>query len=210
MKKTIEATDKKIEAEGKKETWIELGNLLGKREAFSAVAGRCSAAQAELIRRIKEEHLYRDAAANWEEFCTTHLKMSRRNADRIVAWEKELGALFFITAQLTGMNADEFRAIAPAVSSDGIHVDGKVIALIPENAAQLAEAVLRLQQQDSTEPKPAPDVTAQVSALEKRGRQLADAFRRVTSDRSDVIGRQWARSAVRDLCQLLARVELEL
>src|SRR5947208_12428396 len=36
---------------------FELGQILGSRRAFSAIAGRCSAADAECLRRIREQRL---------------------------------------------------------------------------------------------------------------------------------------------------------
>ena len=37
---------------------FELGGVLGQRKAFGLIAGRCSAAEAAAIRRIREERLY--------------------------------------------------------------------------------------------------------------------------------------------------------
>src|ERR1035437_6977939 len=37
---------------------LDLGRLLGQRRAFGAVAGRCSAAHAQLLRRMRDEKLY--------------------------------------------------------------------------------------------------------------------------------------------------------
>jgi hypothetical protein len=42
---------------------VDLGILMGKREAFTTLAGRCGAAQAEPLRRIRESQVYRDVAA---------------------------------------------------------------------------------------------------------------------------------------------------
>jgi hypothetical protein len=36
---------------------LDLGILMGKREAFSTLAGRCGAAQAESLRRIRESQV---------------------------------------------------------------------------------------------------------------------------------------------------------
>ena len=61
---------KLIDVAAKKQCLLELGILMGKREAFTALAGRCGAAQAESLRRIRESQIYREVAANWDEFCT--------------------------------------------------------------------------------------------------------------------------------------------
>jgi hypothetical protein len=44
----------------------ELNRWLGRRVAFSLVAGRCSAADVECMRRIREGKLYASHASNWE------------------------------------------------------------------------------------------------------------------------------------------------
>ena len=52
MKNTIEKPD------------ANLDRWLGRREAFGLIAGRCSAAEVESLRRIRTEKLYRER--DWE------------------------------------------------------------------------------------------------------------------------------------------------
>src|SRR5438034_7327685 len=52
---------------------FDLGEMLGSRRAFSAIAGRCSAADAACLRRIREEKLFITRAATWDEFCPKFL-----------------------------------------------------------------------------------------------------------------------------------------
>src|SRR5439155_13403764 len=82
---------------------LALGILLGQRRAFGMVAGRCSAANAACLRKIREGKLYLKFAENWDIFCERDLKISRRTANRVIALEKEHGALFFEMAELTGI-----------------------------------------------------------------------------------------------------------
>ena len=63
---------------------LELGFALGQSHTFGLLAGRCSAAQAQGIRRLREEKLYKLCCEKWEDFCPRYLKMSRAEADRIV------------------------------------------------------------------------------------------------------------------------------
>ena len=44
---------------------LELGILVGQRQAFSAVAGRCTAAQVDAMRRMRDGKLYLHFAPNW-------------------------------------------------------------------------------------------------------------------------------------------------
>src|ERR1035437_1917104 len=70
---------------------LDLGRLLGQRRAFGAVAGRCSAAHAQLLRRIRQEKLYRSVAPSWRAFCGAHLAISRRHADHLISLLNRFG-----------------------------------------------------------------------------------------------------------------------
>src|SRR5258708_30810735 len=94
---------------------LDLGILLGQNHALGVVAGRCSAAQASAIRRLREERHYERATLRWKEFCPRYLNMSDSQANRIVALLDEFGPGYFTLAQLTRVSPETFRAIAPAV-----------------------------------------------------------------------------------------------
>ena len=57
------------EAKSDEQQVLELGIMLGQRRAFGMIAGRCSAAQAECLHRIREERVYLKFAPNWAEYC---------------------------------------------------------------------------------------------------------------------------------------------
>jgi hypothetical protein len=126
------------------ETALDLGRWLGRREAFALIAGRCSAAEAESLRRLREGKQYKNVSPSWEEFCGRHLGASRRHIDRILRLLDEYGPSYFTVAQMTHVTPEEYRAIAPHVSGDGLNVDGAAIALIPENSAKVAAGVADL------------------------------------------------------------------
>jgi hypothetical protein len=65
-----------------------LGVMLGSRKAFAAVAGRCSAADAECLRRVRDRKLYLSRAGTWEEFCPQFLGLSKTHANRIIRYSK--------------------------------------------------------------------------------------------------------------------------
>ena len=199
---------KSVEVAAKKQCLVELGILMGKREAFTTLAGRCSAAQAESLRRIRESQGYRELAANWDEFCTRHLKTSRRSVDRMIGWLVEFGPVFFDLAQMTGITADEYRAIAPAVQTDGVHLGTEVIALLPENAEKVAETVLRLQT-EAAATRPAKSAGARIAALQAQGQRLADNVRRMAKSAGQT-ERGSLLAAAGQLKTLFARVEMEI
>jgi len=120
---------------------FDLGTWLGRRQAFSAIAGRCSAADAECLREIRQGRQYRSLHLSWEEFCRRHLGISRVAADRIVRHLEEFGPAYFQLNSITRITAEDYRRIRGAVTPDGVQHEGRAIALIPENAAQVTDAV---------------------------------------------------------------------
>jgi hypothetical protein len=144
-----------------------LGRLLGRREAFSIVAARCSAADAAILREIRDKKLYLSHASDWGEFCAQHLHTSKESANRIIHYLDEFGPTYFEVAQLTRISPATYRAIAPSIHDQALHHNGDAIALIPENAEKVAAAVAELRK-SVKHPPPAP----KASGLEKRCREL--------------------------------------
>jgi hypothetical protein len=166
---------------------IELGILLGQQKAFGMVAGRCSAAQAECLRKTKEEKLYLKLAPSWDEYCERYLKMSRRNADRFIFYLKKYGVLYFDVVAMTGITPGAYGRIEKSVREDGVHIGGEIIALIPANTERVIDAVARLQAEaDAREAAGETPVQKQLSDLTRRGHQLAKAFRKVARSANDV------------------------
>jgi len=159
---------------------LDLGRLLGQREAFNVVAGRCSAADATILREMREKKLYEGYAENWEEFCSTHLHISKTNANRIIRNLEEFGPAYFEVAQLTRISPETYRAIAPSIRDQALHHDGNAIALIPENAEKVAAAVADLRK--SAAPPPSPPEQP-VERLEQRFLALVKEVEEVVESR---------------------------
>jgi hypothetical protein len=160
-----EITDREVDV-----TLIDLGIVLGQAQAFGLVAGRCSAAQAEGIKRLRDQKLYQRCVARWDDFCVQYLKISRREADRTIQIWEEFGPSYFELSQLTRVSPETFRAIAPAVQDGALHYQGEVIELHPENASKVAAAVADLRR--SLPKKAKPD-----ARLLDLGRMIADMDR---------------------------------
>jgi hypothetical protein len=122
----------------------DLERWFGRREAFAIVAGRCSAAQAESMRRVRDSKVYREKGWTWEECCVKGFGSSRRNVERTLRLLDEFGPAYFHVAQMTHVTADEYRAIAPHISQNGVRFEGEVVALLPENSEQVSAAVAGL------------------------------------------------------------------
>ena len=120
---------------------LNLGQWLGRREAFGALAGRCSAAEIECVRRIRTAKLYRGHARTWREFCAKLLGASRSSVDAKIRLFDELGPAYFHVAQLAHITPGEYRRIEPRVSAEGLTAHGETIPLLPENRDRIAAAI---------------------------------------------------------------------
>jgi len=123
---------------------LELGIALGQTNAFGLVAGRCSAAQAEGIRRLREQKLYKGCAEKWDDFCPQYLKMSRSEADRTIKLLEEFGPAYFELSQLTRVSPETYRAIAPHIENGALRYNGEAIELNTENSRKVAAAVAEM------------------------------------------------------------------
>jgi hypothetical protein len=154
---------------------FELGMMLGSRKAFASVAGRCSAADAECMRRLRDKKLYSSRSATWEEFCPQYLGLSKAQANRFIRYLEEFGPDYFEVAQLTRITPEQYRAIAPAIREKSIHVDGQAIALIPENSDRVAAAVAELRLAAAPVADPPASAEERMGVLERRfDRLMAD------------------------------------
>lgn len=156
---------------------FELGIMLGTRQAFAAAAGRCSAADAECIRRIREGKLYLSRAATWEDFCPEFLGLSKTHANRLIRYLEEFGPDYFEITQWTRITPEQYRAIAPAIRESNIHVNGEAIALIPENSGKIAAAVADLRQAAAPAGDAPDSIDERMAALEQRLDRLLADFR---------------------------------
>jgi hypothetical protein len=136
------------------------------------VAARCSAADAQILRQVRDEKLYLALAKDWDEFCTSHLHMCRSNANRVIGLLNEFGPQYFEVAQLTRISPETYRAIAPSIQDGALHTDGEAIALIPENAEKISAAVAELRK---PAPKP-PAPSDPLAALREQGDALIGRF----------------------------------
>jgi hypothetical protein len=157
---------------------LDLGRVLGQRRAFVALGGRCSAAHAELLRRVRDEKLYLAIAPSWRAFCGSHLAISRRHADYLIGLLKRFGPIYFELSQLVGLSVKQYLAIEPAVREQNLVIDGAAISVIPENAPKILEAISHLLNQSqprACRPAPAPEtVRTRIADLAVRGRAVAN------------------------------------
>jgi hypothetical protein len=126
------------------EELLDLGRVLGQNQAFGFLAGRCSAAQAESIRRLRNDRLYKRVTEHWKEFCPRYLKMSGTQADHIIRLWEEFGAGYFEMSQLTRVSPETYRQLEPSVNDGVLNINGEKIELTIENSRKVAAAVLEV------------------------------------------------------------------
>ena len=171
--------------------WFELGHSLGQNHAFAIVAGRCTAAQAANLHRMREEKLYQRCGLSWEEFCTSYVKVSRSETDRLVRLWQEFGAGYFELAQLTRISADTYRAIAPSVKEGHLLHNGESIELNAENSRKVAAAVAEMRRELAVAQKSAPPFEAggRLEALDKLCDSVISEFRHIAKEKRNEIDR---------------------
>jgi hypothetical protein len=119
---------------------LHLGAALGQNHAFASMSGHCTAAQAESLRRLRDGKQYQRLGLTWESFCVGYLRISRSQADRIIALLDEFGPQYFELSQLTRVSASTYRELESSVKNGAIEVYGEPVELIPENAQKVARA----------------------------------------------------------------------
>jgi hypothetical protein len=155
----------------------QLGEMIGLRKAFGSVAGRCSAAAAATIKRMRDDKLYKSRTETWEQFCPQHLGMSSVHANRLIRYLDEFGPEYFHVSQLIRISPQEYRALRPAVKDGALMRHGEAIALIPENADRVAQAVEAWREEAKTSAAPRWRYPVEsLPSLEKRGLKLAQEF----------------------------------
>ena len=188
---------------------LDLGMMLGNNQALGLVAGRCSAAQAAGLKRLREEEKYKAVTPRWRDFCSRYLRISGAEADRIIQLWNEFGAGYFEVSHLTRVSPDTYRAIAPSIRDGALHTNGEVIELNVENSRRLAAAMAEVRKQ-TRRPKPAPmlEPRESIAELEKRATVLIAEFEDVVSRERN--GANWPRvtASLSRVAAALRRVEL--
>jgi hypothetical protein len=210
------------ESAGADAALLEVGIAVGHSQAFGLVAGRCSAAQAAALRRLREEKLYKRCSESWLDFCPKYLKISKTEADRTIKLLEEFGPTYFELSQLTRISPETYRAIAPAIEDGLLRHNGEAIELNPENSRKVAAAVAEMR---SALPKKSPEelsLTRQLNQLfeetdlgerlfkvEKCGMTVVKEFEKIATHESLGATRMFLKSAMARVHAELNRVAVE-
>jgi hypothetical protein len=104
---------------------FELGAWLGRHQAFGMFANRCSAADAECLKQMRDGGHYKKLGMTWAKFCDEKAGISRVYANRLIDYLEEFGANYFRLSEVIQISGETYRLIAGAVSEEGLEVDGK-------------------------------------------------------------------------------------
>jgi hypothetical protein len=184
---------------------LDFGRMIGQRQTFSLMAGKCTAADADCLKKTRDRKLYLGFAKSWDQCCTRYFGMSRANAERLIGLLEEFGLAYFEVAQLTRVSPEIFRALAPSIHDKALHHQGEAIALIPENAARVASVV-------ATHRKAPPPRTMEtrLDAIEQRVDRLLAEFEELSSACHDSGDRMMLGAVLSRTRSALARLGLEL
>ncbi len=182
------------------ESVLEIGTWLGRRQAFSLVAGRCSAADAECLRELRESKKYKLLGLTWEECCKQRAGIGRSTADQIIQNLEEFGPDYFVMAQVTGISANEYRRLRGSVSNHALLHAGVEIPIEVGNAPRLVAAVEAIRREAAVQSAPSADVAAEASrCFAKAERALRTALTELDKLRTmplDTGGRARLQSAI--------------
>ncbi|MFY9728079.1 MAG: hypothetical protein WB579_24925 [Bryobacteraceae bacterium] len=189
---------------------LDPGSVLGQSHAFGLVAGRCSAAQAACLHRLRKTGAFHRLSPCWRDFCSRHLGIDGRNADKIIRLWEEFGATYFELAQLTSIPPDTYRALVPSIHDGALHLNGEVIELTPENSVRLAAAVAGFRRTvPPAKPRRQLQPHQQLAALDKRCDAIVAELQQFS--RKERCGENWLQftKVLSRLCAALNRLQLE-
>jgi hypothetical protein len=129
------------------ETQFELGQWMGRRQAFALIAGKTAAADVECLRRIREGNLFRAKGVDWYGFCQQYAGVTSSYANRLIRQFEEFGPNYFDLSKIVRISAESYRKIADKVGDDGITFGSETVAISPENSDKIVEAVKALREQ---------------------------------------------------------------
>jgi hypothetical protein len=188
---------------------LNLGLILGQRRALAAVNGRCTAAHAQILRRIRNEKLYLPIASSWREFCSRRLNRSRRNTDRIIALLDRFGPIYFELAELHDITPKQYLSIEPAIQDDRLLADGEAISLIPANAPKIVAALERMLARTPKPPRPPQTRAARIAAIAGRCRDFANQLIAIFDHSDNSVERELIVEAATELRLILMQAAVD-
>jgi hypothetical protein len=120
---------------------VDVSAWVGRQQAFGMIANKCSAAQAQILKRLKDTSAHKAFGLTREDFCTQHLGINRSTADRIIANLEEFGTAYFALSNIMRISSATYRLLAPAVDGNELIFGDEKIPITKANADKILEAV---------------------------------------------------------------------
>jgi hypothetical protein len=136
-----------------KDISYQLGKRLGRSQAFDMVAKRCSAAEAETLKSIRDSGEYKQLGLTWAQFCAQELGVSKAFADRQIQYLEQFGAAYYRMSEVMQISGETYKLISGSVVDDCIEVKGERIPITRENRKKVTAAVKTLSQRPRAAPK---------------------------------------------------------
>lgn len=127
--------------------YIDAGAWVGRQQAFAVIASKCSASQALALKQVRESRSFEKLGLTWEDFCKEYAGISRRQADYLIQHHEEFGDAYSRLSSIARISPETYRQIAGHVNGDALEIDGRKLALTPENAPRIRAAIQTLRAQ---------------------------------------------------------------
>jgi hypothetical protein len=144
-----------VEKQAKDVSMVNLGAWLGRHQAFAVIANRCSAADAECLKAIRDKGEYKELGLTWEEFCLKHAGITREYADQMIRCSEQYGENYRRMTEVVPMSPTTYKLIGSAVTDKGLELHGECIPLTRENSGKIAAAVKTLCKEARASKRPA-------------------------------------------------------
>ena len=187
---------------------LEVGVALGQSEALGIMAGRCTAAQAAALKRLRDSKTYQRLNPTWRDFCTIYLRMSGAHADNIICAYEQFGESYFEMMRYARISPDSYRDVQPLLKDGALEVEGERIEFAPENAARIRDAVAEARRQARDRRKPG-SLDFLLDNLEKRVDQLIQDLRAIAPRAYNETRWRRFRGVLEFLCEQVAGLRAE-
>jgi hypothetical protein len=176
--------------EGDQKAAIEAAKWIGRQQALGMIGNKCSAAQAEILKRLKDTAAHKAFGLTREEFCDQQLGISRQTADRIIANYEEFGAAYFSMSNVMRLSPATYRLLGAAVTdSNELEFGDERIPITKANSDRIIEAVNALRKEADQKQQALYDAKSDLKkarderdnakkAVDKARQELADFRRR--------------------------------
>ena len=174
--------------------YLESGAWVGRQQAFALVANKCSAAQAQALKEIKQSRVFEKLGITWTEFCQTYVGLCREKADARIRQFDEFGEAYFRLSEIARISPEAFRELKPKVEGDIVSLCDQDIPLTLANASKIRAVIRKLRVQrdearrlaDQREPTGVASLRHDVDVLIEEAQRISYGFR-PDGDRSELL-----------------------